>query len=273
MTPDLREAERVVRELTFSTFVFEIRLGHHLGYVRTFASPRVARLLARSGQIERDPVRRGGDTGLFLYELLHHGLDSPQGRDIVERVNAMHARWHFRDDDARWVLSTFVVPAVRIVERFGWRPLTDGEATALMTWYRELGVRLGVPDLPADLPAFRAETDAYEAEHLAPTEQGLRLLAATRDLLVEALPRPARPVLLAAAGELFEEPARSALGLHRPGPAVRRLTLAGLRLRAWRRRRRGPADTSWFVPGAPNTAYPDGYRLEDLGRASGTVPD
>jgi len=266
LKPDrLRHVEAVYRGVVMTQFVFESRLGHHLAFVRTFASPTVAGLLAHTGQLEREPRRRATDTALFMYELIHHGLDSPTGHRVVERLNQLHHRWTISNDDYRWVLGTFAVLGIQVVDRYGWRPMTDDERQSTVDWYRELGARMGVTDVPTTYPAFERFFRDYEVTHLRRTEIGDRLMAVTRDVALSPVPRLLRPAAAAAASVVVDEPARSALGLPSPGAVTTAAVRAALHLRGVRQRRRGAPSSTWFVPGASHGDYPSGYTVDDLG--------
>lgn len=263
-------AEVIYRELLFDTFAFELRLGHRLGFVTALASPRIAGLLGATGQIERDPRGRATDTGLFMYSMVHHGLDSPVGRRAVERIKAMHSTWPIRNDDYVWVLGTFFLPGLDVVDRYGWRPLSGAERQAVVDWHRELGTGMGVRDIPATAAAFAAWSAQYERENLRASPAGRRLAAAILEVAVQVMPRPLRRPGTRMMAALLPGPVRAALDLPAPGPAVRFALLVLFRARALLRasgRRWGGRDRrgSWFDPGAPRQEYPNGYTVDDLG--------
>ncbi|WP_176819081.1 oxygenase MpaB family protein [Quadrisphaera sp. DSM 44207] len=264
LAPDhLARAEAVYQDLVTVRFGFEARLGHVLAYLRTYASPSIAGLLAHTGHVQHAPEKRATDTGLFVYELFVAGLDSPTGDQVVRRLAAMHSRWRIADDDYTWVLGTFAVLGTRVIERCARRRLTDDERQATVDWWREFGTRMGVVDVPATYAEFADAFDDYERRRLRRTEEGQALLAASWPALVAGLPAPARPLARQLVGVLTDEPARSALGLPRPDPATRAAVTTALRARALLQRGRGTG--LGFTPGAPIGPYRDGYTLDDLG--------
>ncbi|MDQ1286791.1 MAG: hypothetical protein QG622_356 [Actinomycetota bacterium] len=271
LTQSLREAERTVRRLTFTEMDFEIRVGHHLGYLRTLASPRITGVLTRTGRLDADPHRRATDTALFVRELLFHGLDSPQGRTIIQRIDGMHRAWSIDDEDYRWVLTNFVVPGLHVAKTHGWRAFTPDECQALVDWWGEVGLRLGVGAMPPDAEGWIRLAGEYDRENIAPSDDGRRMLVATTAVAVEPLPRLLRPLAVRWGTVLFGPRVRDALGLPTPGRLTRAAVRAGLRLRALRRRRKGPSP-AWFVPGGSHRDYPDGYTLDDLGRVPPAPP-
>jgi uncharacterized protein (DUF2236 family) len=260
----LRLLDQQYRELAMSTFAFETRLAHRLGYLRAFASPRIAGLLTHTGQMQAEPRRRATDTGLMMYALIDAGLQSPTGRQGVARLNGMHRRWRITNDDYIWVLGTFAVTSIRMMMRAGWRPVTEAEKQVVIDWHVELGTRMGITDIPHDFATFDVWFTAYEARMLCRTDAGEELLKLASGVIASKIPRPLRRPAFALIPALFEEPARIALGYRRPGPLARGAVRALLRLRAWRRRLSGPPGT-WFTYGAPTTQYPQGWTLDDVG--------
>jgi hypothetical protein len=252
--------QRVVEE-----FTLELRLANALAYVRTCASPRVAALLLHTGHVQHASTKRAVDTALFVYELLHHGVDSPQGREVVRRLNAMHHRWSIRNDDSLWVLGTFAVLGPRMVDALGWRRLTDDEHRACVDWWREVGTRMGITGIPETPADFADHFRSYEVAHLRRTEAGQALLEASWDVMTAELPEGLRPVSRLLAAALTDEPARSALGLPRVGAPARTALRLALVSRGLLSSTRGTAVPGWFVPGAPIGPYPGGYTLDDLG--------
>jgi len=261
------DAATVYRLTAFFELPFEMRYGFNLALYRTFAIPGIAAVLARSGQITGAPAKRLADTGLFTYELIEAGgFDTPTAREIVRGLNRVHRGWGISNDQFLYVLATFVVVPARWVDRFGWRRLTEAERTAMAAFYRELGRRMGITDLPDSYPAFERLLDEYEAEHLAPSPAGSELMRATAAFVNDRLPQPVKrlgPVLTRAV--LDDELARG-LGL-RPAPAAARIAVHRLMwLRGFVVRRMAPRSSSWFVPGTrARSVYPNGYTVADLG--------
>ncbi|WP_187279468.1 oxygenase MpaB family protein [Quadrisphaera setariae] len=252
--------QRVVQE-----FTLEFRLANALAYLRTYASPRVAALLLHTGHVQHASTERAVDTALFVYELVHHGIDSEQGQEVVRRLNAMHGRWSIRNDDSLWVLGTFAVLGPQMIDALGWRRLTDDERQACVDWWREVGTRMGITGIPETHAEFADAFRAYELAHLRRTDAGRVLLEASWDVMVSDLPEPLRPVSRLLAAALTDEPARSALGLPRVGAPVRTALRLGLVTRGLLSPTRGRPVPGWFTPGAPLGPYPEGYSLADLG--------
>ena len=203
-------------------FPKDARIGLNLAFYRVFAIPGIANLLVRTGEMLGRPAKRGYDTGLVMYELITHGFDHPRGREMVRLLNRVHRPWPITDEDYRYVLAAFIVVPMRWIEKRGWRTLLPAEREASATFYRELGRRMNITDLPSDYAAAAALLDAYEARNMAPSHSGAQLMDTTQQFLVRKLPRRLQrlgPVVTSAL--LDDPPLTQALGLPRPPRGVR----------------------------------------------------
>ena len=251
-------------------FPWDMNQALSFALFRTYAVPSIGRLLDETGEFARRPQKRYDDTSLLLDEVATHGLDSDGGRRAVRRINQMHGAYDISNDDMRYVLATFVVVPKRWMDDYGWRPFTPGEVAASTRYYRELGRRMGIKDVPETFDGFARLLDDYEAAHFAFDEGGRRVADATLSLMTTFYPRVlAAPVRLFARA-LMDEPLLAAFGYHAPPAWVVRVARGGLRLRGRLERllpaRREPLtvrDLRWI------RSYPDGFDVE----AMGTFPE
>jgi hypothetical protein len=233
---------------------------------RTFASPRISGLLARTGEFTRRPQRRYDDTDLLIASFVEHGYDSPQGQAAIARMNAIHGRFPIRNLDYLYVLSTFVFEPQRWIERYGWRRLTNHEREAGFVFWCEVAVRMGIDDLPADRRSFEAFNRAYEREHFRHARSNEVVARATVEMFVGwLLPRPLLPLGERGVRALMDPPLLDAFGFPHPTSAERAAVHAALRTRARAQRllpaRRRPV---WRTK-RRSRSYPDGYTITELG--------
>ena len=134
------------------------------------------------------PAKRGYDTGLVMYELISHGFNHPRGREMVRLLNRVHRPWPILDEDYRYVIAAFTVVPIRWIERRGWRPLLPAEREASAAFYRELGRRMNIPDLPQDYAEAENLLDTYENAYMAPSDAGRRLMDTTQRFIARKLP-------------------------------------------------------------------------------------
>lgn len=247
-------------------FPFEITHGVEFALFRTFAVPSVSGLLDRTGEFQNRPQKRSDDTALLLAEIVEHGYDSDRGRAAIRRMNQMHRRFPISNDDYLYVMSTFVFESIRWVERFGWRPMVPQEKIAAFFYWRELGRRMNIKNLPDDFDAFERFNITYERERFRYSETNRRVGIATRDLFLSwYLPAPLRRFGEPAIYAMMDDPLREAFGFPRPPPALRRIVEGGLRLRAGIVRRLPERRRPKLRSRARHRTYPHGYQIEDLG--------
>jgi hypothetical protein len=265
LDPD--EYLRIYQLTVLYDFPKDARVGLNLAFYRVFAIPGIANLLIHTGEMLHRPAKRGYDTGLVMYELISHGFDHPRGRDMVRLLNRVHRPWPITNEDYRYVIAAFTVVPMRWIDKRGWRPLLPAEREASATFYRELGRRMNIPDLPADYAAAAALLDAYETRNLAPSPAGKQLMDITQQFLVRKLPARLQRLGPTVTSALLDDPPLTqALGLPSPPRGGRTIVDLAYTVRNTITRLRKPATASWFVPGRPvSTVYPHGYQPADLG--------
>lgn len=258
---------RIYRDNCLLEFGTDTKLGLHLAFYRSFTIPSIARLLDRTGEIERHPEKRSADTGLLMYELIAAGFHDPRGVAVVRQLNRMHRRWDITNDEYLYILTTFIVSPARWINRNGRRQLTDVEMQAATAFYRELGRRMRIPDLPATYRDADAYLRSYEAQHMAPSAEAARLMRAAQHVFANTLPKPIRRFSDPLVTVLLGEPAvAAALGLPEPSRTLRTVVKAGLLARKLVGRVKKPAEISWFRPGEHSAGYYRGsYDLDQLG--------
>lgn len=262
----LREVEAIYRQLVMVAFPVETQIANTLAYLRTSAAPRIAGLTSHTGHAEHAATKRASDTALLMYELYYRGFDSPQGRVVVDKMRQMHHRWSIRNEDFVYVLGTFAVLGPQTIDRYGWRRLDEAERQATVDFFRELGTRMGVVDIPETPADFVEAFETYERTELRRTDNGMRLMAAAWGAASGNLPAPLRPLARAVIATLTDQPARAAMGLASPPRALQGVIKAALVGRGVIGRVKNPQSrTPRFNSGGKTDQYPDGYILDELG--------
>jgi len=242
---------------------------------RTYAVPSIGALLARTGELTARPQKRYDDTVLILDAVIEHGMDSPEGRTAIRRMNHMHRAYGIGNDDLRYVLATFVVTPIRWVDEYGWRRMTEVERIASANYYRALGRRMGIRGIPATWQAFARLLDAYEREHFGFDPGGRAVAEATLALLATFPPNHLLPAGLVQRISLATmDPALlDAFAFPQPGRVLRRVVRTGLRTRGRVVRFLPPRREPLFARQMPQIrTYPDGYDVAALGTFPARCP-
>jgi hypothetical protein len=263
----LRDHQRIVRLSMRQDFPFDSTRALELALFRTFASPRISSLLDRSGEFSRDAQKRYDDTDLLVSELMEHGHDSERGRASLRRINQLHGRFDIPNDDYLYVLSTFVFEPIRWNARFGWRKLTPAECQAYFRFWREVGRRMGIREIPERMDALEAFSRAYEREHFQYAESNYRVGCHTRDMLAGWFPRPLRPMVRQAMYALMDNELLKAFGFPRPWPGMRPLVIIAMKSRAMLLRMLPRRRKPLLRTAMRHREYPHGYEIQKLGPA------
>ncbi|CAL9385383.1 hypothetical protein SUDANB176_01146 [Streptomyces sp. enrichment culture] len=261
-----REATEIYRLSVAYEFPWDFARALELALYRTYAVPRIGRLLAETAELTDRTQKRYDDTSLLLDAVVEHGFGSDRGRTAIRRINRMHRSYDIPDDDMRYVLCTFVVMPKRWIDAYGWRRMSRHETVAAAVHYQTLGRHMGIKDIPGSYEEFETFLDAYEEAHFGWDEGARRVSDATLDLMASWYPRPLAPLLRTATLALLDEPLLRAFRYTPPGPATRAWVRRAVRLRGRAVRLLPPRSAPHFArQNREIKGYPHGYRLEDLG--------
>jgi hypothetical protein len=261
----VKDHQRIVFLSTCYEFPFDTTRALEFALFRTFCVPRIAALLDRTGEFRHRAQKRYDDTDLIVSELMEWGYDSERGKRALRRMNQLHGRFAIANEDFLYVLSTFIYEPIRWNARFGWRRMCAQERLGMFHFWREVGRRMNIRDIPADYDAFERFNVAYERDHYRYSEANQRVGAATVAMFASWFPWPSRPLVRRAMYALMDEPVLAGFGFPRPSRAMRWLVSGALRLRArllrWLPPRRRPRLRTQMR----HRTYPAGYVIEQLG--------
>jgi ER-bound oxygenase mpaB/B'/Rubber oxygenase, catalytic domain len=259
--------ELTFRQMALFDLAEDIKLGFFLAYYRTFAIPSGSITLVKNGEIPERPMKRSIDTGMVIYEIIASGLDSERGRHMTSLLNRVHKHVPGSQEDFLYVLMTLLIIPMRWTDRYGWRKPTQTERDAATRFFRELGTRMHIPDIPVTYEEAETFFDDYERRRMAPSAAGKKLMGATVQVFQSMQPRLLHPFTKHMIATMLDDPQLvETLGLPQ-STWFSRLTLnAGMGVRNAIRRRTSLSTVPSFIPGqaAPPT-YPGGYNLADIG--------
>jgi hypothetical protein len=266
-----RDHQQIIFLSTCYDFPFDTTRALEFALFRTFCIPRISALLDRTGEFLNRAQRRYDDTDIIVSELLECGYDSERGQRALRRLNQLHGRFAIANEDFLYVLSTFIFEPIRWNERFGWRLLCEQERLGYFYFWREVGRRMNIREIPADYNVFERFNRDYEKQHYRFTEANRRVGTATRELFVSWFPSVAAPLVRSAIYALLDERLIEAFGFPRPSPLMRWLVSGALRLRATGVRFLPPRKNPRLRTKMKHPSYPEGYVIEQLG-PPGTNP-
>lgn len=271
-----RDFHEIYRLMTTYEFPWDMNQALSFALFRTYAVPSIGGLLARTGELVDRVQKRYDDTVIVLDAILEHGLTDGEGQAALRRMNQMHRAYDIGNDDMRYVLSTFVVTPIRWMDDFGWRRMTEHERVASANYYRALGRRMAIRDIPETWQDFARFLDDYEGAHFGPDLGGRRVAESTVELFTTFPPNHLLPRALVnqMSYALMDEPLLAAFGFPRPNPAFRALVRNGLKARGRLVRLLPPRRAPRWPREMPQVrSYPSGYAIEQIGTFPRAEPE
>lgn len=261
----VRDCQDISRLLSTYEFPWDNQRALEFALFRTYAVPSISALLDATGEFARRAQKRYDDTAILISEFSEWGYESERGRAALRRMNRIHHRFAISNEDYLYVLTTFVFEPIRWNARYGWRKLTERERLAAFCFWREVGRRMGIRDIPETYEALEAYNVAYERDCFRFAQTNRRVGEATRDLFLSWFPAPLRPLLKPGVYAMMDDPLLDAFGFPHPPAWLRTSLTAALKLRGRALRyfppRRGPR----YYTALRHRTYPGGYTVETLG--------
>ncbi|TCB97174.1 DUF2236 domain-containing protein [Micromonospora zingiberis] len=254
-------------------FAWDMKLGFNLAFNRSFSIPAIAAVHTATGELTEHTQKRLDDTGLLMYEMVLNGFDQPRGRDALRRVNQIHRPYDIDNEDYLYVLGCLVVIPTRWLQQYGWRRPCCHEIRATYLFYRELGRRMGITDIPDSYQDFDTWFDTHDAVHLQPNDDAAAIERATRMLMLNRIPTPLAPLGNALVSAMYDAPLRRAMRVDTPAWPIRAGLHLALKTRSRLQRWFGtPPTTPLFADGITTKTYPNGYDISQLGPQETPAP-
>jgi len=197
--------------------------------LQTYGIPSISSLLCDTGQLASTTTssRRAADTGVILTEVVLNKPTSKRTIDGIARMNYLHNGYRkagkISDADMLYTLSLFALEPTRWTRRFEWRTLTDMEACAIGTFWKDMGDAMEIPYTALEsgatgcrdglqwLQELEEWSLRYEEANMVPAESNKQLAIGTMDLLLWNLPRRWRGVANSFVAAVLEPRLRTAM--------------------------------------------------------------
>lgn len=256
---------RIVHLMTGYEFPWDVVRALEVALMRTFCSPSISHLLNRTGEFKKHGQKRYDDTALLVAEFMQNGYDSERGRQAIGHMNKIHGVYKISNEDFLFVLSTFVFLPLQWIDAYGWRKTTANEKLALFHFFREVGRRMHVRELPESLDGFEKFVQEYEQKNFIYQETNQSVGNATVNIVKGWMPFFAKPFVLPVMKCLLEENMIRALGYSQPSLILKSMVLAAMKVRAMGLRFITFKKYPSFVTTESNRTYPKGYEIDQLG--------
>ncbi|MEL6552850.1 MAG: oxygenase MpaB family protein [Cyanobacteria bacterium J06621_11] len=249
-------------------FPWDMTRALEIALLRTFASPAIASLLDKTGEFHHHTQKRYDDTGIIVSELFKWGYHHPRGQAFLQKMNSIHQHYPIENADYLYVLSTFIYEPVRWIEQFGWRPLSAHEKQAMYVFWRNVGARMSIVDIPPTYEAFEAYNQDYEKTQFVYSDANQRVADATRKMLLSWFPWGVRSQVDKAIPALLDPALLNALGWQPAPTQLTALLRKTLQLRSRLLCQLPPRQLPNFFADQSIRSYPAGYDVDSIGPAS-----
>jgi len=256
---------RIVHLMTGYEFPWDVVRSLEVALMRTFCSPRISGLLHRTGEFRKHGQKRYDDTALLVAEFMQNGYDSGRGRFAINHMNKIHGFYKIENDDFLFVLSTFIFLPIHWIDAYGWRKTTENERQALLYFFKEVGERMNIKNIPCSLDKFQKFVSEYEDKNFIHVDSNHAVGNATVNIVKGWMPFFAKPFVLPVMKCLLDENMLRALGYSFPTRFLKASVKATMRLRALSLRKITFRKYPSFVTTEYNRTYPKEYQIEQLG--------
>ncbi|MDR4495745.1 MAG: hypothetical protein R3B74_15290 [Nitrospirales bacterium] len=260
-----QDHERIVFLSTCYEFSFDTTRALEMALFRTFCVPSISGLLDRTGEFRQRTQKRYDDTDILVSELLEWGYTSERGARALQQINRLHGRFSIPNEDFLYVLSTFLFEPIRWNQRFGWRLMCEQERFGLFYFWRAVGQRMDIKDIPENYRTFECFNEEYERQHVRYARSNHRTGMATVNMFVGWFPMVVAPFVRSGLYAMLEPPLIEAFDFPEPSRFMRWAVPSILKLRArllrWVPPRRHPRLRTEMV----HPSHPQGYVIEQLG--------
>lgn len=261
----VRDHVRIYYLTTGIEFSWDTIRALEVALYRTYCVPSVSALLDKTGEFRLRTQKRYDDTSLIISDICEYGYDSERGREAIRRMNTIHHRYPIANDDYLYVLSTFVYVPIYWMERFGWRRMCSNEKLASFYFWREVGKRMAIKEIPETYEAFEQFHHEYERTYFRYSDSNRVIGTATRELFTTWFPRPLAPLVRHSINAMLDDSMIEAFGFPKPSRFMRAFMSGSLRLRGRLVRLLPSRRKPHFFSYDRNRTYPRGYTIADLG--------
>jgi hypothetical protein len=173
------DPERENMKIMYLSFGYEFSWDSiralEIALYRTYCAPSISALLDRTGEFRERTQRRYDDTSLIMAEICKNGYLEGRGKEALERMNWAHGHYKISNDDFLYVLSTFIYEPIYWIDKYGWRQTCEQEKKGYYYFWREVGKRMKMTDIPPTYEEFEQWKHDYEAKHFVFAETNKRI--------------------------------------------------------------------------------------------------
>lgn len=162
-------------------------------------------------------------------------MDGERSMRALAKVNWLHARYKnvITNEEMLHTLSITGFEVIRYIDLYEWRKLTELEKVALYVLWREIGLRMGIRDIPPNFEAFQEWTLDFESRAMYYSDANKVLADTALGMITRDAPKWQHGFLKNVSSVFLEEKSLRSIGWDDPPRWVTIFVLSILRVRAF----------------------------------------
>jgi ER-bound oxygenase mpaB/B'/Rubber oxygenase, catalytic domain len=219
-TLDYKTAHEIIKVPMLYDLPLLFGVSTQIGLIKTYGIASGTTLLAATRRLtEVSQVgRRAVDTAVILSEFLVGSMDSDRGLTALAKLNWIHGQYGSKITNPEMIhtLAMFVLEPVRWTENYGWRGMTRLEKVAYFVYWKEIGSRMGMTDIPETYDELEIWTEEYEKSEMVYAPSNKACADASLELFLRDIPVFFKGFARNVALSLLEPKVRKAIGSQDP---------------------------------------------------------
>ncbi|OAL26642.1 hypothetical protein AYO20_09983 [Fonsecaea nubica] len=234
---DYKAAHKIMHLSMLYDCPFIFAFSGQFSLLKTFAIASGTELLAKTRQLSACPNvgRRINDTALITTEFVVGSMDSERGSRALAKMNWIHRQYgdKITQPEMLHTLGVNIMEGIRWVNTYEWRKLTYLEQVAMFVYWKEVGNRMGIKDIPPTLEKLAEWTEKYEQTAMVYSDNNRKCADVSVDFFLKHVSPPLRGFFRKVMMALLEERTRNALGYPAASRAIEIFVYRFFRLRAF----------------------------------------
>ncbi|CAG8720245.1 10180_t:CDS:2, partial [Dentiscutata erythropus] len=165
-------------------------------FFRVLGIPSISKIIGSTGEMVYRCGKRYDDTDLIIREFCENPLDSERAETAIKRMNFIHKFYPIENKDMLYTLSLFICEPPKWINEFGWRKLTNIETEAIYEYWKEIGIRMSIKEIPPtydDMVKFKEDFEVkymmYNKSNPTAAEGTIRLFLSQVPLFLQPFAR------------------------------------------------------------------------------------
>jgi len=215
-----KTAHGIMKFSMLHEFAWMYFFGTTWALVKTYGIASGTGLLVQTRQLTTDEKvgKRAEDTGVIIAEITIGSMDSERGLRALSKMNWLHRRYGAKigNEEMIHTMAMFVLEPQRWIERYEWRSMSELERVAAFIYWKEIGNRMGITNMPQTLPDLEAWVEKFEETHMIYADSNRVCAETTTNLYLRNVPSLLKNFARLAASSLLEDRVRIAVGQPEP---------------------------------------------------------